>query len=66
VIKRFRYIVVTAIVRDERIVMAVAHTSRKPLLAGPLEVAGSDLGDARIVASTCGSVPEIRALCKES
>lgn len=30
VVKRFRYLVVTALVRDERLVVAVAHASRKP------------------------------------
>lgn len=30
VVKRFRYLVVTAIIRDERLVVSIAHTSRKP------------------------------------
>lgn len=30
VAKRFRYVVVTALVADERLVVAVAHTSRMP------------------------------------
>ena len=30
VVKRFRYVVVTALVRGERLVVAVAHTSRRP------------------------------------
>jgi toxin ParE1/3/4 len=30
IVGRFSYVVVTAIVRDERLVIAVAHTSRKP------------------------------------
>jgi hypothetical protein len=29
-VRRFRNIVVTAVVRDERLVVAVAHTSRQP------------------------------------
>lgn len=29
-VKRFRYIVVTAIVTDERLVIALAHTDRRP------------------------------------
>jgi plasmid stabilization system protein ParE len=27
---RFRYLVITAVVRDERVVVAIAHTSREP------------------------------------
>ncbi|MCA9680703.1 MAG: type II toxin-antitoxin system RelE/ParE family toxin [Myxococcales bacterium] len=30
VVKRFRYVVITAIVKKERLVIAIAHTSREP------------------------------------
>ena len=30
VVRRFHYIVVTAVVRNERLVVAIAHTSREP------------------------------------
>ena len=30
VVKRFRYLVITAVVGEERLVVAIAHTSRRP------------------------------------